>query len=143
MVARQFRVLEAWSSNLHTSTKKEQTALVVVCSFFRWCVRFDSGSVQCSVILIIVANTDRIFQRSTSFEQLVSHRFRYTIKSHSPEQSFCYRKRTEKISVLWFLLVCLAKIQFMKLVPIFCIRSYCTVAIIAITRTGILTRHGR
>ena len=28
------RELEAWSSNLHTSTKKEQTALVVVCSFF-------------------------------------------------------------------------------------------------------------
>ena len=40
MVARQFRVLEAWSSNLHTSTKKEQTALVVVCSFFVYV--FDS-----------------------------------------------------------------------------------------------------
>ena len=33
MVARQFRVLEARSSNLRTSTKKEQTALAVVCSF--------------------------------------------------------------------------------------------------------------
>ena len=40
MVARQFRVLEAWSSNLHTSTKKKKRALVVLFFFFGWC--FDS-----------------------------------------------------------------------------------------------------
>ena len=34
LVARQFRVLEAASSSPATSTKKEQTSLAVVCSFF-------------------------------------------------------------------------------------------------------------
>ena len=33
LVARQFRVLEAWSSNLHTSTKKIRIALVAILIF--------------------------------------------------------------------------------------------------------------
>ena len=40
LVARQFRVLEAWSSNLHTSTKKKKRALVVL--FFFLAGVFDS-----------------------------------------------------------------------------------------------------
>ena len=30
MVARQFRVLEAWSSNLHTSTKEDSQTKVIL-----------------------------------------------------------------------------------------------------------------
>ena len=44
MVARQFRVLEAWSSNLHTSTKRTGYALrhTLFFPFDRRCVQFES-----------------------------------------------------------------------------------------------------
>ena len=47
MVARQFRVLEAWSSNLHTSTKKEKDSPCGCPFLFCLRVRFESIRTSC------------------------------------------------------------------------------------------------